>query len=98
MCAQPEQERPGDQPAGAPGTPPATAKPAGPAEAPPAAELISPESPTDPEPPDDVEQTLRLTRPGIAIKREFDGLAAEHNMRFAAANTILFQQATGGPG
>jgi hypothetical protein len=55
-------------------------------------------SPTDPLPPTGIEQELSLTRPGLALKREFDRIAEEQNIRFGIVNTFLFQQASGGPG
>jgi porin len=54
--------------------------------------------PLDPLPPTTVEDELEEIRPGVAIKREFDRIAAETNLRFGIANTWLFQQASGGPG
>jgi len=55
-------------------------------------------SPTDPFPPTGAEAELELIRPGIALKKTFDELAAETNIRFGIAHTMLLQQATGGPG
>lgn len=52
----------------------------------------------DGRPPTGVEEELESITPGVAIKREFDRIAAESNIRFGVANTLLFQQATGGPG
>jgi hypothetical protein len=54
--------------------------------------------PDDPLPPTGAEEELAQIRPGVAIKREFDRLAAQTNLRFGVAHTLLFQQATGGPG
>jgi hypothetical protein len=45
-----------------------------------------------------VETELDQIPPGVVIKRELDRIAKEINVRFGFANTILFQQATGGPG
>lgn len=53
---------------------------------------------TDPRPPTGILQELSAILPGIALKRKFDELAAETNIRFSVANTYLFQQATGGDG
>jgi porin len=55
-------------------------------------------SPNDPLSPQAVEPELRLIRPGIALKRRFDQIAAETNLRLGLANTLLFQQASAGPG
>lgn len=54
--------------------------------------------PKDPLPPTTVEEELAEIRPGVALKREFDRIAAETNLRFGVANTWLFQQASGGSG
>lgn len=51
-----------------------------------------------PRPPTTIDEELQLIPPGVLIKREFDRIAAERNIRFGIANTWLFQQATGGPG
>lgn len=53
---------------------------------------------SDPLSPEAVGPDLRLIRPGLALKREFDRIAAETNLRLGLANTILFQQASAGPG
>lgn len=45
-----------------------------------------------------IEQELEQIRPGVRIKRRFDEIAEETNIRFGLAHTMLFQQATGGPG
>ncbi|MBX3362392.1 MAG: hypothetical protein KF912_11020 [Phycisphaeraceae bacterium] len=45
-----------------------------------------------------IEQELEQIRPGVRIKRRFDEIAEETNIRLGLAHTILFQQATGGPG
>lgn len=73
---------------------------AGDSSAPPATEVEPPPSlsPTDPLPPTGVEEELRLIRPGVALKRRFDQLAEETNLRIGLAYTVLFQQASGGPG
>lgn len=62
------------------------------------AELSPQQTSRDPLPPTRVEEELAQIRPGLALKREFDRLAAEANIRLGIANTLLFQQATGGPG
>ncbi len=54
--------------------------------------------PRDPLPPTGVEEELDLIRPGLALKRKFDELAAKTNLRIGLANTLMFQQASGGPG
>lgn len=54
--------------------------------------------PGDPRPPTGVSEELALIRPGVAIKRRLDELAEQTNLRIGFANTLLFQQATGGPG
>lgn len=54
--------------------------------------------PEDPLPPTNLEAELGQITPGVALKREFDELAAKTNLRIGVANTYLFQQATGGPG
>jgi porin len=72
-----------------------------PAEPPPAPPAVDPSEtipPTDPFPPTTVEEELAEMRPGTAIKRELDKIAKEINVRFGFANTLLFQQASGGPG
>lgn len=56
------------------------------------------EPPTDPYPPTTIEEELREIRPGVAIKRKLDEFAKRTNIRFGFANTLLFQQASGGPG
>lgn len=54
--------------------------------------------PHDPRPPTTIDDELADMTPGVLIKREFDRIAAETNIRFGIANTWLFQQASGGPG
>jgi hypothetical protein len=89
----------------------AASQPATTESAPPAAEAAATESdpdlateplpqlgPDDPLPPTGVEEELAQIRPGVAIKRELDRWAAETNLRIGFANTLLFQQASGGPG
>lgn len=61
-------------------------------------EPLPQQSARDPFPPTGVEEELSQIRPGVALKREFDKLAAETNIRLGIANTLLFQQTTGGPG
>jgi len=53
---------------------------------------------TDPRPPTGIAQELDQIRPGIALKRRFDEIAKENNLRLGFASTFLFQQASGGPG
>lgn len=62
------------------------------------AAAVDPLPPNEPSPPTTIGAELGRIRPGIALKREFDRIAAETNLRFGIANTYLFQQATGGPG
>lgn len=57
---------------------------------------VTDQPPTDPLPPTSATEELSQIRPGLALKREFDRIAAESNLRLGFANTILFQQATGG--
>ncbi|MBS0196745.1 MAG: hypothetical protein JSR77_08305 [Planctomycetes bacterium] len=52
----------------------------------------------DPLPPTGVEDELEEIRPGLAIKKKFDELAAKTNLRIGFAQSFLFQQASGGPG
>lgn len=52
----------------------------------------------DPMPPVGTEPEEGFVLPGVALKRKFDKLAEETNLRIGIANTLLFQQATGGPG
>ncbi|MFG0284202.1 MAG: carbohydrate porin [Phycisphaerales bacterium JB039] len=54
--------------------------------------------PSDPLPPTGIEAELERMRPGTAIKRKFDEIAAKTNIRLGFASTFLFQQATAGPG
>lgn len=56
------------------------------------------QAPNDPAPPTGVEEELADIRPGLALKRKFDELAAKTNLRIGLAYTALFQQATGGQG
>jgi hypothetical protein len=44
------------------------------------------------------EEELDLIHPGVTLQREFDRIAEKTNIRFGLANTLLFQQASGGPG
>lgn len=53
---------------------------------------------TDPQPPTTVSEELAQIRPGSLLKRYFDDLAKETNLRIGVAHTMLFQQATGGAG
>jgi porin len=62
------------------------------------AEPVSKQSPDDPLPPTGVEQELEEMRPGAWLKKEFDRIAETTNIRFGIAHTMLFQQATAGPG
>lgn len=55
-------------------------------------------SPLNPEPPTTVPNQLANIRPGLALKRKFDEIAARANLRLGLANTYLLQQASGGPG
>jgi hypothetical protein len=55
-------------------------------------------SPTESLSPDSVGEKLGLIRPGVELKRRFDQIAAETNLRLGLANTLLFQQASAGPG
>ncbi|MFN0012657.1 MAG: carbohydrate porin [Phycisphaerales bacterium] len=64
----------------------------------PAEPLRQQSAPDDGRPPTGTEGELDEIRPGVAIKRELDRIAAKTNVRFGFANTILFQQASGGPG
>lgn len=48
--------------------------------------------------PTTIEQELENIRPGVRIKRRFDEIAERTNIRLGLAHTMLFQQATGGPG
>jgi porin len=87
------------QPATSPPPEPDAAASPEPDEATEAARQPLPEqAPTDPLPPTGIEEELDQIRPGVAIKKQFDKLAAETNFRIGIANTFLFQQATGGPG
>ena len=89
----------GAQPVAPPTAPPeAPAEPSPPPEVEPARTPLSLQPPTDPFPPTTVEGELAQIRPGVAIKRYLDQLAERTNIRFGFANTILFQQASGGPG
>src|SRR5262249_21452959 len=50
-------------------------------------------------PPTNVEQELsEMQPPGVWLKREFDKIYDDTHIRFGLANTLLFQQASGGPG
>lgn len=49
-------------------------------------------------PPTTIEDELDRIRPTAILKRQFDQLAEKTNLRLGFANTLLFQQATGGPG
>ncbi|HVZ93743.1 MAG TPA: carbohydrate porin [Phycisphaerales bacterium] len=53
---------------------------------------------TDPLPPTTIDEELHQVMPGAVFKRLFDEIAAETNLRLGVAHTMLFQQATGGPG
>ncbi|HRJ49230.1 MAG: hypothetical protein KF787_04330 [Phycisphaeraceae bacterium] len=48
--------------------------------------------------PTNIEQELEQIRPGVLIKRRFDEFAQKTNIRLGLAHTMLFQQASGGPG
>lgn len=50
------------------------------------------------QPPTGIEEELEFIRPGVAIKRKFDEIAEKKNLRIGLANTLLFQQASAGPG
>lgn len=54
--------------------------------------------PGDLRPPTGIGDELERIRPGVALKRKFDELAKEANLRLGIANTLLFQQASAGPG
>jgi hypothetical protein len=56
------------------------------------------QAPTDPQPPTGTEQELSFIVPGPLLKRQLDELADQTHLRLGLANTLLFQQATGGPG
>jgi len=74
--------------------PPAASAPASTASEPP----HDPQASADPMSPEAVEPELKLIRPGLALKKAFDRVAAETNLRLGLANTLLFQQASAGPG
>lgn len=61
-------------------------------------EALPEDDPTDTQPPTTIDQELDDIRPGVALKRKFDELAAKTNLRIGLAYTALFQQATGGQG
>ncbi|MCC6321476.1 MAG: carbohydrate porin [Phycisphaerales bacterium] len=77
-----------------PGQPPAPAEASAPSATP---EFVGP-PPNDPRPPTGIDEELDAMTPGVALKREFDRIAAATNLRLGVANTLLFQQASGGPG
>ncbi len=84
--------------------PPPTAELTSPSSAPAAEVLADPSTPIigPPAPelfsPTRIEDELDAIRPGLAIKRQLDEFAARTNIRLGFANTLLFQQASGGPG
>jgi len=107
--AQPPAEAsrpvPANTPASSPPTTPAPTSPpaeAGQEASEPAAEVSEPieavPDQKDPFPPTTISEELSAIRPGIRLKREFDKFAAETNIQLGVANTLLFQQASGGPG
>jgi porin len=53
---------------------------------------------TDPQPPTSIDEELVQMRPGVAFKKALDELAANTGLRIGLANTLLFQQASGGSG
>lgn len=55
-------------------------------------------APDNPRPPTGTPEEIANARPGELLKAAMDKFAADTNMRFALANTLLTQQATGGPG
>lgn len=88
-----------------PGDPPPAETPASEPLAPgrPATVSVEPEAlpepgPTDTQPPTTIDEELGEIRPGVALKRKFDEIAAKTNLRIGLAYTALFQQATGGQG
>lgn len=91
LPAQPAPEPQNPAPAGD-----SVARPTEPAEGPDAALPAPP--PEDLLPPTTLEKELAQIRPGVALKREFDELAGRTNLRIGLAHTLLFQQASGGPG
>lgn len=48
--------------------------------------------------PTNIEEELKQIRPGLRIKKRFDDFAEKTNIRIGLAHTMLFQQASGGPG
>ncbi len=106
MAAAAAHAQPASEPAPAgPPQPPSQAAPeSAPAAAPPvepaatAQDPLPGQVPNDPFPPTGANEELDEIRPGVALKRAFDKLAAETNLRFGLAHTMLFQQASGGPG
>lgn len=69
-----------------------------PAAATPVSQPLTAQPPNDPRAPTVIDEELEQIRAGVAIKRKLDALAAKTNLRLGFANTLLFQQATGGPG
>lgn len=63
-----------------------------------AASLPHPAPPDADFAPTNIEQELEQIRPGVRIKRRFDDFAEKTNIRIGLAHTMLFQQASGGPG
>ncbi|MFT3685695.1 MAG: carbohydrate porin [Phycisphaerales bacterium] len=53
---------------------------------------------TDPQPPTSIDEELAEMRPGVAFEKALDDLAARTGLRIGLANTLLFQQASGGQG
>lgn len=48
--------------------------------------------------PTDIQQELSTIRPGVMLKKQFDRVAEESNVRFGLINTMLFQQGSFGSG
>lgn len=64
----------------------------------PGSQQPTPQPADDPQPPTSIDEELNEIRPGVAFKRQLDDFAAKTNIRIGIANTLLFQQASGGPG
>lgn len=59
---------------------------------------VAPAGPSDPRPPTGAEAELEQIRLGALLKKQADALEKATRLRLGAAYTMLFQQATGGPG
>lgn len=85
------------QPQAAVTEPPATTRPTDDAVATQTPDADAQDAP-QPLPPTELRRELAEIRPGLRLKQQFDEIAARRNLRVALAHTLLFQQASGGPG